>query len=76
MIKKNFINYGITSRSIQTRYNTKKSMPYNYEIIQEIHSDTNSIWELEKYLKQYIKNKKLIYKPLIQFSGNLTECFI
>ena len=47
MIKKNFINYGITSRSIQERYGTKREMPYNYEIIQEIKdisevSDTTS----------------------------------
>ena len=75
MIMKNFINYGITSRSIQERYGTKREMPYNYEIIQEIKDISENIYNLEKYLKKYIKGN-LKYTPNIFFQGSLTECYL
>ena len=73
MIMKHFINYGITSRSIQERYNSKREMPYNYEIIQEIEDTPENIYNFEKYLKKILKNIK--YTPLIYFPGSFSECF-
>lgn len=76
MIKKNFINYGITSRSIQQRYNSKRSLPYNFEIIQEISLDSELCWQLELYLKEFIKNNSFKYLPKLPFKGSKSETFI
>ena len=73
MIKKNFINYGITSKSIQERYNSKKSLPYNFEIIQEIQDIPEIVYNLEKICISYFSN--LHYKPILHFNGQSTECF-
>ena len=72
---KHFINYGITSRSIQERYNSKREMPYNYEIIQEIIGNPTDIYYLEKYLKKNIR-EFFKYSPKIFFQGALTECYL
>ena len=45
-------------------------MPYNYEIVKEVKSNGEYIWELEKRFK-----KKQHYEPLISFGGSVTECF-
>ena len=76
MTKKNSINYGITSRSIQTRYKTKKSISYSYEIIQEIQDNPENIWKTELYLKEFIRVNKLKYNPFKPFAGSETECYV
>lgn len=69
-----FYKIGITSRSTKLRYNTKKLMPYNYEVIKEIKSaDAGYIWDLENQSKKILKNYK--YTPFIYFQGCTTECF-
>lgn len=68
-----FYKLGITSKSIKERYRTKHKMPYKYEIIQEVVDTPENIWQLEKLLKEYVKNFK--YTPLIIFGG-YTETFI
>lgn len=75
MKQKNFINYGITSRSIQKRYQGQREMPYNYEIVQETQGKACDIYYLEKYLKKYIK-EGFKYIPNIFFQGSLTECYL
>ncbi len=73
--KEYFYKVGITSYSVKRRYNSKRDMPYNYEIIQEITDIPNNVWNLELLLKQYIKNNNFHYIPNIQFGGYLNECF-
>lgn len=70
-----FYKLGITSRSIKKRYCAKKSMPYNYEVIQEIIDVSDNIWSLELFLKKYIKEFQILYTPLKQFAGDYSECF-
>ena len=50
-------------------------MPYDYNIIQEIQAEPDSVWEIEKYLKSYIKKNKLFYIPKINFPDCLSECY-
>jgi hypothetical protein len=66
-----FYKFGITFRSVKTRYN---NLPYNYEIIREITTDDLSyIWELEKRFKKFKLNN--LYIPLKKFEGSSSECF-
>lgn len=68
-----FYKIGITSNSIKKRYNTKASLPYNYEIISEIHGEAGDIWDFE--LQEKRKLKEFNYQPLVPFEGSKTECF-
>lgn len=70
-----FYKMGITSKSIKERYDSKKRMPYQYEIIQEILSSPDVIWQFEKFLKQYTLQNNIRYIPLIYFCGQQTECY-
>ena len=67
-----FYKVGITSRSIEQRYNNKASMPYDYEIIQEITDVANNIYNLEKICIKILKKYK--YTPNIYFPGSKLEC--
>lgn len=67
-----FYKVGITSKSIKERYKSKKCMPYNYIITQEIYIEPTLCFNFEKQLKKYLKKYK--YKPLLKFDG-YTECF-
>ena len=70
---KHFINYGITSNTVKRRYDSKKNMPYMYEVIREIKGDAETIFNLELKNKQLIKDYK--YSPQIGFGGSVYECF-
>ena len=48
-------------------------MPYNYEVISEIHGEAGVVWDLEKEEKK--KLKSFNYQPKICFCGSKTECF-
>ena len=67
-----FIKIGITSRSVQKRFNSKTQMPYNYKIIHEVVGSPEYIYDLET--KLHNKSNKYSYWPNIQFSG-ASECF-
>lgn len=67
-----FYKIGITSKSVNKRYESDRQMPYNYDIISEYTSDAEIIYDLEKELHKKFKNFK--YKPKIEFGG-YTECF-
>ena len=67
-----FYKLGITSRSIEQRYNNKTLMPYDYEIIQEITDVANNIYNLEKICIKILKKYK--YTPNIYFPGSKLEC--
>lgn len=74
--EESFYKLGITSRAIKNRYGSKERMPYDYNIIQEIQAEPDCIWDIEKYLKSYIKKNKLFYTPKINFPGCLSECYV
>jgi hypothetical protein len=67
-----FIKIGITSNSIKTRYNSKTSMPYSYEVLNEIVGPPKDIFDLE--IKLHNKYKKFKYQPTTQFGGSIHEC--
>lgn len=68
-----FYKIGITG-NIKLRYDSKKKLPYNFEIIKQIDSfDVDYIWNLEKQL--LLLNKEFKYQPLISFGGSKHECF-
>lgn len=67
-----FYKIGITSRDIKKRFMSKKSMPYNYEVILEHEDKPNKVWKLEKNLHREFNSYK--YIPQILFGG-IDECF-
>ena len=71
-MKKNiFYKVGITSNSVTKRYNTKKLMPYDYEILMEADIGMIDAYENESYLlEEYSKYK---YIPKRKFNGK-EEC--
>ena len=69
-----FIKFGITSRTIEERYNGKDAMPYSYRILAEYTGEPEFAYNLEKCLKREMKLQH--YVPLIEFGGHATECFI
>jgi hypothetical protein len=69
-----FYKVGKTFMTVKQRFNNKKSMPYNYQIIKEIISDNGKyICEFEHGLQTKYKDYK--YKPLVKFPG-ITECYM
>ena len=64
-----FLKIGITSKTVDERYNHKKSMPYNRETLYEWEGNSNVVVDLE----QKIKNQFIYYKPEIMFSGGHSE---
>ena len=70
-----FYKIGITSSNLPRRYNSNHSMPYKYEVIQEIRDISDNIYNLEVLIKKYISVNGLKYLPLIKFGGSATECF-
>ena len=70
-----FYKVGITCQdSIQDRYKGTFNMPYNFEIVKEVHShNRRNIWDMELSMKKL--NSKHLYEPKISFNGSSTECF-
>jgi len=68
-----FFKLGITVNSIERRYDSKKTMPYNYEVIKLIRGEAGYIWDLERDSKE--TNRLSHYTPKITFNGSATECF-
>jgi hypothetical protein len=68
-----FIKVGITCKeNIRRRYTTKKSMPYQYEVLKTIESKNASyIYDLENIILRASKDLK--YTPKEFFNG-ITEC--
>jgi hypothetical protein len=71
--KEIFIKIGITSRTIQERFATEASMPYNYKILHEIKGHYKYIFELEAHLHGKYKSMHII--PHKCFSGSYLECY-
>jgi len=68
-----FYKVGI-SVDIYKRFKTKKSMPYEYEIVQEFRGSAGYVWDKEKELHRMHRGRELSYIPKIYFEGE-TECF-
>ena len=69
-----FYKIGITSHSIKKRYESKKDLPYNYEIIYEYFNNPEYIFNLETLIKHKVL-KGLNYKCKLFFGGCRTEVF-
>ncbi len=67
-----FYKIGRTFLSLKKRFHNKKSMPYNYKILETYEKDYMFICNLEKELKS--KNKDFQYVPKLKFNG-MYECF-
>lgn len=67
-----FIKCGISSNSVEKRFQSKKEMPYNYKIITNLECSGEECWNKEQdYLKKYKKDN---YIPKLNFKG-FKECF-
>lgn len=73
-----FYKVGKTFRSVYHRYGKKKSsrktMPYNYEIIQEVFGTCEQVHVWERDLHRLFKKMGLSQCPKLKFEGK-TECY-
>lgn len=68
-----FFKIGITSsKRVNLRFPSKKSMPYNYHVVFFLQESSDFIWSIERKIHNI--NKKNKYKPKIYFAGE-TECY-
>lgn len=71
-----FYKIGITYTTVEERYSSKHSMPYEYRIVKIIeHQSAKYIWDLEKSIHNSHRFKGLSYVPKVCFGGSSTECF-
>jgi hypothetical protein len=70
--KEEFYKIGKTFNDINKRFDSKKKLPYNYNIEKIITGTSKEISLLEQQLKTL--NKQFKYLPLISFGGRF-ECF-
>lgn len=70
--KESFYKVGITAKSIQGRFPTKKIMPYDYEVVKFVNTRASNAWDLEKAIRKILKGYK--YLPEISFQG-VGECY-
>lgn len=69
-----FYKIGITTqKTVKRRFHSKEHMPYQFEVIETIKGSGEEIWNLEK--KYHRDLKSFHYKPQIEFSGSVKECF-
>ena len=68
-----FYKIGITMKTVSERYATKLKLPYDYEVVTEIHGNAEYVWNLEK--EEKAKLKSFNYQPKTKFCGSKTECF-
>ena len=73
-LKEEFYKIGITSRSIKKRFCNKQTMPYKYQVLQEIEDISENIWDFEVFFKRLKFFRH--YTPNIPFGGSLTECYL
>lgn len=68
----NFVKVGHTCRTINTRFGTKKLMPYDYEVLFQLKTDASIVYDVEKGVMEAFNTDR--YLPKIEFGGK-TECF-
>lgn len=70
--KEHFIKAGITSTTIEKRFQSIREMPYNYNIILKLNCSAEESWNYEQdHSKKYKEHR---YIPEIDFKGK-TECY-
>ena len=70
--KELFYKIGITSVGLKKRFRGEGSMPYRYDVVREITTDPEKVYNTEKIILREMGKHK--YKPKISFGGD-TECF-
>lgn len=68
-----FFKIGITSKTVEYRYHSRKSMPYEYKILSQLELPALDTWSSERTLMTISKEHK--YSPIIPFGGSVRECF-
>lgn len=71
-ISESFYKIGVSLHGAIHRFNSRKKMPYKFNLISEIELDAEKIMRIESELHKKLKNNK--YKPSLFFHGH-TECF-
>ena len=67
-----FYKVGIAKKGANTRFDSRRKLPYDFSIIKEVYGPAGLIWDLEKSIHGIMSD--LMYKPDIGFNGK-TECF-
>lgn len=67
-----FYKVGKTFNTVEQRFKEPNSMPYEYETIKELESNSFNISRLENKFHKQLREHK--YSPTIKFEG-CTECF-
>lgn len=67
-----FYKIGRTFKTIKSRFDCIKNMPYNYEVVKIFIDNAENIYNLEIELKKI--NKEYKYTPKIKFGG-MQECY-
>lgn len=70
--RESFYKVGITSNDLQTRFESKREMPYGFDEVYSIDGEAGYVYDLEVRLHSLLK--PYLYKPDISFRG-YTECF-
>lgn len=70
--EEHFYKIGITV-NLKNRYNSKRTMPYNFKIIKIIEDEPETIWNIENKLKQNLISH---YTPALKFAGSTRECYL
>lgn len=68
-----FYKIGVTTQTIDKRFHSNKSMPYNYTVVKTKKSDARTIYDTEIQLHRL--NNKSHYTPNLPFGGSVLECF-
>lgn len=68
-----FYKIGVTTQNVKKRFNSNKSMPYEFEVIKTKKSKAETVYDTEIQLHRM--NKENHYTPKIRFGGSVLECF-
>lgn len=68
-----FYKVGITSNSVEDRFNNIALMPYEFSVIARTKGNPEDVWVAEKKLNSICA--KTHYVPRIKFNGSSRECF-
>ncbi len=67
-----FYKVGIARQGADNRFDSRRKLPYSYEVLREVNGDAGLIWDLEDAVHRLLQSYK--HKPLKDFHGK-TECF-
>ena len=67
-----FFKIGIARQGADNRFDSRRKLPYNYEVLKEVNGNAGLMWDLEDAVHRLLQSYK--HKPLKDFHGK-TECF-